>query len=228
MKVRLGVLRWLSVAVALGVLLLAQRLGVLRVLSQPEEVRDWLLTLGSLGAAVFVAVYALLQPLGVPGTVFVIAAPLIWDWPEAYLLSMLGTMLASINGFWFARFVARDALAQRIPQRFARYNQALEQHGFWTVAALRFIFWMPQVLHTFFGVSRVSFAAHFWGSLVGYALPLLVTAYFGDALFEWFRRASPSAWLGMALGGAVLLGLLWRFRRSVNVAPVSRIKDSGH
>ena len=33
---------------------------------------------------------------------------LIWPWPVAYALSMTGTMAASVVGFSFARFIARD------------------------------------------------------------------------------------------------------------------------
>jgi uncharacterized membrane protein YdjX (TVP38/TMEM64 family) len=209
-----NVLRWSAIGVALVILLVAQRLGVLGLLTQPEQVRAWLLEMGSLGATAFVLAYALLQPLGVPGTVFVFAAPLVWPWPEAYVLSMVGTMLASVNGFCFARFVARDLLVARVPQRFLRFNDALEKHGFWSVVILRFVFWMPQVLHTFLGVSRVSFAAHFWGSLLGYALPLLATAYFGAALFELLREVSPEVWLAMGLGTALVLVGSWYVRRS--------------
>jgi uncharacterized membrane protein YdjX (TVP38/TMEM64 family) len=208
--------RWLALVLAAGILLTAHQLGLLRLLAQPAQVRDWLLGMGSLGGAAFVLVYAVLQPLGVPGTVFIVAAPLIWPWPIAYLLSMIGTMLASINGFWFARFVARDYLSQRIPERFQRYNQPLEKHGFLTVAVLRFVFWMPQVLHTFFGVSRVSFAAHFWGSLVGYAIPLFLTAYFGEAVFAFLSDAPPSVWLTMAAATAAVFWIMWRLRRKVS------------
>lgn len=107
---------------------------------------------------------------------------------------MVGTMLASIVGFTFARFMARDWVSQRIPTRLRKYDEALEQHAFQTVVLLRLILWMPQVLHWFFGVSRVRFWTHFWGSLVGYAAPLLLVSYLGAEIFDATGRMQPGAW----------------------------------
>ncbi len=99
-----------------------------------------------------------------PGTIFIVAAPLIWSWPVAFCLSMVGTMAATVDGFSFARFVARDWVAQRIPARFRKYDDLLALRAFATVFLLRLIFWMPPLLHAFFGVSKVRFSTHFWAS----------------------------------------------------------------
>ena len=159
----------------------------------------------------------MLQPFGVPGTVFVVAAPLIWPWPIAFALSMVGTMSASVVGFSFARFVARDWVAQRIPARFRGYDEALERRAFLTVFTLRLIFWMPQVLHAFFGISRVRFWTHFWGSAAGYVLPLLVVSYFGPTVLDAARAAPPSVWIGVALAGAAVALGAWALRRRERV-----------
>ncbi len=63
--------------------------------------------------------------------------------------------------------MARDWVSRHIPARFARYDDALARRGFVTVFVMRFVFWMPPVLHAFFGVSKVRFGTHFWGSLAG-------------------------------------------------------------
>jgi len=65
--------------------------------------------------------------------------------------------------------VARDwGVESKIPARFRKYDEALAARAFSTVFLLRFIFWMPQLLHTFLGVSKVPFWTHFWASLAGY------------------------------------------------------------
>src|SRR5258705_12266631 len=97
---------------------------------------------------------------------------------------MVGTMSASVVGFSFARFIARDWIAPRIPARLRKYDEALERHAFRTVFLLRLILWMPQVLHYFFGVSKVKFWTHFWGSLLGYIPPLFVVSYLGAEIFD--------------------------------------------
>ena len=205
------------VVVTAAMLLAAWRLGALDIATEPERLRTWILERGAWGQLVFVLAYTLFQPFGVPGTVFVLVAPLLWPWPEAYALTMIGTMTASVVGFSFARFVARDFVSRRIPARFRAYEEALERRAFVTVVTLRFVLWMPPALHAFFGVSRVSFGTHFWGSLVGYALPLLAMAYFGERLFEWLSEIPAFVW---AIAGAVLVVLaivatfVWMRRRA--------------
>lgn len=175
-------------------LVAAWRSGVFASLGEPRALGDALVAMGGWGYLAFIVAYAVLQPFGVPGTVFIIAAPLIWPWHVAFALSMVGTMLASVVGFSFARFVARDWVSARIPARLRTYDEALERHAFETVVVLRLIFWMPQVLHSFFGVSKVGFWTHFWGSLVGYVPPLLLVSYLGASMFDASGRMQPAAW----------------------------------
>jgi uncharacterized membrane protein YdjX (TVP38/TMEM64 family) len=190
---RLGV-----VALVLFVVGCAWRLGVFERLAEPGTLARSIVELGAWGYVAFVVAYTVLQPFGVPGTIFVVAAPLLWPWPVAFALSMIGTMAASVVGFSFARFVARDWVAARIPARLRRYDEALERDAFQTVVVMRLIFWMPQVLHSFFGVSKVGFWTHFWGSLVGYVPPLLLVSYLGAEMFDASGRIRPAAWPAMA------------------------------
>lgn len=190
-----------------AVLLLAERFGILQRFADPARVKLTLVGLGAWGYLAFVLAYTALQPFGVPGTVFIMAAPLIWPWPVAFGLSMAGTMAASVVGFSFARFVARDWVATVIPPWLRRYEEALARRAFATVFLLRLVFWMPQVLHTFLGVSKVPFSTHFWASLLGYVLPLLLVSFFGQRLFDVLRAAPASAWLGLgAVLGALAIG----------------------
>jgi uncharacterized membrane protein YdjX (TVP38/TMEM64 family) len=181
-------------------LLVAHRFGVFHRFADPAGLKLHLLELRGWGYLTFILAYAALQPFGVPGTVFILAAPLIWPWPVAFALSMAGTMAASIIGFSFARFIARDFVSARIPARFRKYDEALARRGFTTVFLLRFVFWMPPLLHAFFGVSKVSFWKHFWGSLAGYALPLLAVSYFGEKAFDLMRNAPLWAWIALGAG----------------------------
>jgi uncharacterized membrane protein YdjX (TVP38/TMEM64 family) len=203
------------VAVVVG-LVLAKWFGVLELFAEPARLARTIVDLGGWGYLAFIVAYTLLQPFGVPGTVFVFAAPLLWPWPVAFALSMTGTMTASVVGFSFARFVARDWLAPKVPERFRRYDEALAKRGFLTVFLLRFIFWMPPLLHAFFGISKVRFWTHFWGSFVGYLVPLFLVSFFGQAVFDWVRSLPASAWIeiGIATVAIVLAVVLVRWRRS--------------
>jgi uncharacterized membrane protein YdjX (TVP38/TMEM64 family) len=180
--------------------------------SDPRRLVQSLLAMGAWGYVAFIAAYTVLQPFGVPGTVFIVAAPLIWPWPTAFALSMVGTMLASVVGFVFARFIAREWVSARIPARLRKYDQALERHAFRTVFLLRLIFWMPQWLHSFLGVSKVRFWTHFWGSLLGYLPPLLLVSYLGAEIFDASGNMQPRAWpmLGGLLAASLLLVAILR------------------
>jgi len=167
--------------------LVAHRMGWLHHFGAAAELKQDLVDLGPWGYVAFVVAFAVIQPFGIPGTVFVIAASLIWPWPVALTLSTTGTMGASVVGFSFARFVARDSVAKVIPARFKKYDDALERRAFVTVMTLRFFFWMQPLLHAFFGVSKVRFWTHFWASLAGYAIPLVVLTFFGERLLALFR-----------------------------------------
>jgi uncharacterized membrane protein YdjX (TVP38/TMEM64 family) len=205
--------RWLLLVAVLTLLAVAWWGGVFALMAEPQSFARAVVDLGGWGYAAFVLSYTLLQPFGVPGTVFVVAAPLLWPWPTAFALSMIGTMAASVVGFSFARFLARDWVSAHIPARFHRDDEALARHALRTVFALRLIFWMPQALHGFLGVSRVSFRDHFWGSLLGYIPPLLMVSYFAAEVFDASGNLQPRAFslLGALLAGSLVLA--WWLRR---------------
>jgi uncharacterized membrane protein YdjX (TVP38/TMEM64 family) len=201
------------VALVASFLVIAWRLGAFAALRDPKHLAEELVALGAWGYVAFILAYATLQPFGIPGTVFVVAAPLIWPWPIAFVLSMIGTMAASSVGFSFARFVARDAIAPRIPARFRKYDEALAERAFTTVFVLRFVFWMPPLLHAFFGVSKVRFWTHFWGSFCGYLVPLFLMSFFGQRLFDFMKNAPLGAWI--AVVAVVVIAVALYVRRAL-------------
>jgi uncharacterized membrane protein YdjX (TVP38/TMEM64 family) len=215
------------VAIVVTMLLVAYRFGVLAKVSEPQSLAHSLIAMGAWGYLLFLLAYTVLQPFGIPGTVFVVAAALIWPWPIAFALSMVGTMLASVVGFAFARFIARDWIAARIPLRFRKYDEALERNAFQTVVLLRIIFWMPPPLHAFFGVSRVPFWTHFWGSALGYLAPLFLVSVFGSRMFDSSGqlqlRALPilAPMLVISLGAAILLRRRSRASKKATLAPTT-------
>jgi uncharacterized membrane protein YdjX (TVP38/TMEM64 family) len=209
-------LRKIKIAMVAGVLLLvgvAYQTGLLRQLADPAQLAQRLRDMGALGFLAYVLAYAIFQPFGVPGTAFVIAAPLIWPWPIAFALAMTGTMAASVVGFSFARFIARDWISSKVPARFKKYERVLEERGFATVAFLRLVFWMPQLLHVSLGVSKVSFWKHFWGSLVGYTVPILLVCYFGQSIFVAIKSAPYWVW---GIAAIVVALVLWMALKTSN------------
>jgi len=202
-----------AIVAVIALLVVAQRLGVFRQLDDPAGLKRMLVELGAWGYLAFIASYAALQPFGVPGTVFIMAAPLIWPWPVAFALSMAGTMAASVVGFSFARFVARDWVATMVPPRFKKYDEAIARRGFVTVFVLRLVFWMPPLLHAFFGLSKVGFWTHFWGSAAGYVIPLFLVSFFGEKLFDLLKDAPVGVWIALGAAAVAIAAGVWAFRR---------------
>jgi uncharacterized membrane protein YdjX (TVP38/TMEM64 family) len=210
-----------AVLAVVVLLLVAHQLGLFRQFADPAGVKQALVGLGPWGYLAFIAAYATLQPFGFPGSVFIWGAPLIWPWPVAFALSLTGTMAASVVGFLFARFIARDWVSARIPARFRRYDDALGRRAFATVFLLRLVFWMAPPLHAFFGVSSVRFSTHFWGSLAGYVLPMLLVSIFGERVFEVAVAAPLELWIGLGVGVATIGLGVWALRRRRPVAPTT-------
>ncbi len=78
---------------------------------------------------------------------------------------------------------------------------------------LRIIFWMSPPLHAFFGVSKVPFWTHLWGSLAGYLIPLFLVSYFGESLVLSLKGAPVEVWVAFDMVAAVVGLLVWRRRR---------------
>ncbi|AGC48089.1 hypothetical protein MYSTI_06816 [Myxococcus stipitatus DSM 14675] len=204
------------IAGVLIVLACAWHFGVFEQVGEPRVLAHKLVGMGAWGWLAFILAYTVLQPFGVPGSIFLVAAPLIWPWQTAFALSMAGTMSASIVGFSFARFIARDWVSARIPARLRKYDAALERSAFQTVVVLRLIFWMSQMLHSFLGVSKVRFWTHFWGSLVGYVPTLFIVSYLGSELFDASGKLQPDAWptlAGLLFTSLVIAALAWAWER---------------
>jgi uncharacterized membrane protein YdjX (TVP38/TMEM64 family) len=195
-------LRIAAVVVVVGGLVLAHHLGAFEHLRDPACLQRKLVELGPWGWLAFVGAFAVFQPFGVPGMVFILASSVIWPWPTAFGLSMIGTMIATSVGFGFSRFVARDWVSGIIPARFKKYEDALERRAFATIVVLRTFFMMQPMLHAFFGVSKVRFSTHFWASFFGYLAPVFLWVFFGQKLFDALKDAPPSVWIG--IGAAIL------------------------
>lgn len=152
-----------------------------------EALQAWIRSAGAWGAVVFLAIYGLLQPLGVRSVFFLLSAPLIWPPVHAVLLSWLGAVLASVIAFAFARFVARDWAQARASARVRRLDDKLVEDGFRVVTLLRLVFYTTPALQFALGVSRVRFRAFLFGTVVGVLPFTLLMTLFGAQLstFLW-------------------------------------------
>ncbi|MBW2552238.1 MAG: TVP38/TMEM64 family protein [Deltaproteobacteria bacterium] len=160
----------------------------------PATMRVWFQDAGAWGGLLFIAAYSCLQPFGLNGLVFLLSAPLIWSPTEAFLLNWGGTVGTALFSFSGARFVARDWIQQRLPQRVRRFDDRLRTHGFRTVLLLRLIFYTTPTVQWALGVSRVSFVPFLAGTVLGVAPFTLMTTLVGVRVAAWIAEHPVATW----------------------------------
>lgn len=212
MKVRIALLVLIA-----GVVLTLYWTGGYSYLT-PERIREAVLGMGPLGPVLFVLAFALLEPLHVPGVLFLVTAPMTWPLPIAFLLSLAGGTGAGIVGFVMARYIARDWVQERLPQSWRAYDERLATHGFRTVALIRLITFLAPAAHWVIGLSKVRFLPAVAGTAVGLIPGVLLFTLIGASLFAWLEAVSRDVWLGLLV--AVLAFVLFRRRRRRSRAEV--------
>jgi len=160
----------------------------------PATMRVWFQDAGAWGGLLFIATYSLLQPFGVNGLVFLLSAPLIWSPTDAFLLNWIGTVGTGMFSFAGARFVARDWVQKRLPQRIRRFDDRLRSHGFRTVFLLRLIFYTAPTVQWALGASRVSFMPFLTGTVLGVAPFTLMTTLLGVRVAAWLEEHPVATW----------------------------------
>ncbi len=160
----------------------------------PEGMRVWIRNAGAWGGVLFVVAYSCLQPLGVNGLFFLLSAPLVWSPTEAFVLNWIGTVGTGVFSFGVARFIAKDWVQERLPQRVRRFDDRLHAHGFSTVLLLRLVFYTTPTIQYALGVSRVKMGPFFFGSILGVAPFTLLTTLVGIRGSKWLEAHPISSW----------------------------------
>jgi uncharacterized membrane protein YdjX (TVP38/TMEM64 family) len=181
-----------------------------------EHIHRLLAESGVWGPALYVLAFALLEPFGVPGAVFVLPASLAWPADFAVAMSVLGATGAGITSYLLARGVLGDAFEQRLPARLRAFTATAREHPLRTVIAVRVLFGLAAPAHWALALSGVRFSAFVVGSLVGFVPPMTLFVVFGRAAIEWLERQH-DAWIWPAAVAGALLGYFayrWWFRRT--------------
>lgn len=179
--------RWLRFFLGLSILggLIALVLsGVTEDLS-PASIRAHLLGSGAWGPVLFVLAFAALQPFGLSAHVFIVGAALVWPPLVALGLSWLGAVAAGCTSFGFARFMGREWVQARLPERVRRYDERLATRGFETVLVMRLLLFTFGPMQLMFGVSRVRFVPFVLASAIGLLPMVAVESFVGAGVIDW-------------------------------------------
>ena len=175
---------------AIGLALLGAVIGVLvsgvAEGISPESIRAMLLDSHPWGPILFVLAFALLQPFGFAAHVFIIGASLVWPAPVSAALSWGGAVGAGCVAFLFARYMGRDWVQKRLPDKLAKYDERLAEHGLRTVLIMRLMLFTFGPMQFMFGVSRVRFAPFLLGSMIGLIPMICVETWLGANVVDWW------------------------------------------
>jgi uncharacterized membrane protein YdjX (TVP38/TMEM64 family) len=189
--------RWLLGLGLAALLLHAWAAGWFSQLDGPsveQRIRD----AGAWGPVLYVVLFMLLEPFGVPGIVFVVPGGLVWSWPTLFVLSWVGATGAGVCGFTFARTIGRDWVERRLSDRARAYDQALAENGLRTVIVIRLLFFIAPWAHWLLGLSRVRFRDFLLGTVLGLAPMMALFTWAGGNAVAWFSERPVLAALGFA------------------------------
>lgn len=209
-------MRWLRVAVALAAVALLVALaygsGLSDLVNDRDRFEARVTESGPWGPLVFLGLFTLLVPVGVPGLLFVVPATILWPAPAAVALSLAGGMTSSAVGMVAARQLGRRAVERRLPERFRAWDARIARTGIWGVIVLRVFTYLAAPADWVVGLSRVPMATALLGTAIGLTVPTLFVVLVGGSAVELLRDRP---WL-VAVGAAVLgsaAALLWRRHR---------------
>ena len=225
--------RWRVAALAALVVGLAALMLSVDIASVLPRLRAWIDTFGPWGPVVLVAVYVPATMVGVPGTPFTLAAPLLFGGPVAFVTMVVASTLSASGMFLISRHLARDALARRLRThpRFNQLDRLLDAHA-WIVIPFIRVVPFPFVLSNYgLGLTRIGFWRYLAWSEVG-MVPM--NALFVLGMDSVLRALSGNmSWTvtaaaGVAAGISSVLVLLGRrrWREAEGEARPDRRRDS--
>lgn len=208
-RLRLGAV--LAVAASLCVLWWT---GALAGLAEPERIRALLSETGAVGPLLWLLAFTCLEPFGLPGTVFIIPASLVWPPELAIPMCVAGATGAGVFAFVLARWIGPEAIVARLPERVRRHTAKARERGFRTAFVVRLVLFLFPPAHWALGISGIRFTPFLLGSALGF-VPGMIVWVLATREFAHLLEGLP-VWEALALGAAALavaVGVFWWRRR---------------
>lgn len=180
-----------------------------------ESVETWIRDAGVWGPVLYVGLFALLEPFGVPGILFVVPGGLVWSWPTLFALTWTGATGAGITGFLFARTLGREWVQEKLSERANAYDEALAENGLRTVITIRLLFFIAPWAHWLLGLSRVRFRDYVLGTIIGLAPMMALFTWLGANAIDWIRERPLVGTLGLVALISAIAFAARRFHASV-------------
>lgn len=200
---------------ALALLFAAWRLGAFESFGSPEKVRALIDSWGVWAYVLYVATFVVLMPFGIPAFVWVLPAGILWPFWVAYPLSLLAVAGGASVGFLFARYIAHDWVAARMPPRIRRLDEKFSANGLRSVILFRLVFMLGAPTHWLLGLSQIGFGTFVLGTVLG-AMPVVaLVTWFGHDVVHWVEMHGvlAAAILVVLFAGVILARRMLKARR---------------
>ena len=191
----------LVVGVAIAVAL-AVRVGLVGFVRDGDRLEEFLTESGAVGPIVYVLAFTAAQPLSLPGGVLILPATLVWPGATVFVLSWLGGMIASTVGFVVARWIARDWVQARLPDRLRSWDDRIADRGTQAIIGLRVVTGFAPAADWLLGVSAVTMRQFLVGTGIGLIPTTLALSFLGDDAIRLFERLP---YLGLAVAAVALV-----------------------
>ena len=136
-----------------------------------EYVTSFVQSFGIYAPLSYMFIFAVATIFLVPATPLSLLAGVLFGILEGTLYACIGAAIGALISFTLARLLGRDWVEQKINQHFSglkKYDQKLEEEGFFTVLFLRLVPIFPfAVLNYAIGLTRTKVRDFFFGTLLG-------------------------------------------------------------
>ncbi len=197
-----------------------------------EELRALVESHAPYGPLAFMAVLVAMIFTHVPmiAQLTVAAGGIVFGGPSAIAYAWVGSVVGTTGTFLLVRSVARRHVQRVLSGRLARLDERLARNGFWTVLALRLVFFLAPLLNWELGLTSVSVRDYVAATALG-LLPQLATTVLlagsiasGDGAFA--QRLALGGAAGLLVVGAVIVAR--RFMRTAQAARHEKTHVSAH
>lgn len=208
-------LRVVALMLAVALALTAWKLGAFDAFGSTDKVHALIDSWGVWAYVLYLLTFVLLMPFGVPAFVWVLPAGLLWPFWVAYPLSLLAVAGGSSVGFLFARYIAREWVAARMPGRVRRIDEKFSAKGLRSVILFRLVFQLGAPTHWLLGLSSVGYGTFVLGTVLG-AMPVVaLVAWLGPEVVHWVEMHGvlAIALLAVLIAGVILMRRMLKARR---------------
>ena len=148
-----------------------------------RDVMTWISGLGSLGPAIFIALYIAACVFMLPGSILTLGAGVVFGLVKGSIAVSIGSTLGATFAFLLARYLARNWVSSKIAgnEKFNAIDTAVGSQGWKIVLMIRLSPIFPfNLLNYAFGLTKVRLKHYFFASWIGMMPGTIMYVYVGS------------------------------------------------